>query len=557
MAFVKNSNQQMNLFDSTFYLSERGLKYLKKSWAAGFSEHIFPKINEERFAVLYSDNPATRPNNTPVNVIVGMMMLKELNDDTDDQLLESVVIDIRYQYALHTTSFAEQPVSDRTLSRFRERLYLYEQETGIDLMKEEMESLAGAFAEMMKISGLTRRMDSLMVASSCKRMSRLELMYRCVSRMVKAIQATGETELLDKRLLQYLDPDDEKDTLYRTPSSETGSKLESVLADALRLLVLTGGGYGELAEFQQLRRVVDEQTEETDQGRKLRDNKTISPQGLQSPYDEDATYREKAGKKHKGYVGNFVETFDENGAIITGMDYEPNTHSDIAFSRRVIEAEGKNRHPVTIIADGAYGSDEMMEIAEKNQVSLITTALIGKTPDPVMSEYVVDDKKQTIVKCPAGHAPISCQYKAQTDSYYVHFNKGTCSACPLRQHCGVKFQKKTGLVHVSGTMIRRAVYLKKLSNPEYKKLTRMRNAVEGIPSVLRRKYRVDSMPVRGYMRSKLWFFLKIGAMNAKRVLAWTAQQSCFQPFYRIFADLNFFCAESDRESRKFILMADS
>ena len=132
MAFVANKNQQISLDDNTSYLSERGLRFLKKSWAEGFSKFIFPNFNEDRFAVLYSDNPATRPN-TPVNVIVSMLILKELFSHTDDDLLETIIFDIRYQYALHTTSFAEQPVSDRTLSRFRERWYTYEQESGIDL----------------------------------------------------------------------------------------------------------------------------------------------------------------------------------------------------------------------------------------------------------------------------------------------------------------------------------------------------------------------------------------------------------------------------------------
>jgi len=223
MAYVKNRNQQITINDNTFGLTDRSHRFLKKSWAEGFSELIFPKINEDRFAVLYSDNPASRPN-TPVNVSVGMLILKELYNHTDDDLLETMLFDMRYQYALHTTSYTEQPVSDRTLSRFRERLYTYEQETGIDLMKEEMESLADAFVQIMKISGQTKRMDSLMVASSCKKMSRLELVYRCVSRMVKAIQATGETQRLDKRLQKYLDADDENNTLYRIPSSEAGSK---------------------------------------------------------------------------------------------------------------------------------------------------------------------------------------------------------------------------------------------------------------------------------------------------------------------------------------------
>lgn len=36
------------------------------------------------------------------------------------------MLDPRYQYALHTTSFDEQPMSDKTLSRFRKRCYDYD-----------------------------------------------------------------------------------------------------------------------------------------------------------------------------------------------------------------------------------------------------------------------------------------------------------------------------------------------------------------------------------------------------------------------------------------------
>lgn len=39
-----------------------------------------------------------------------------------------------YQYALHTTSFDEHHLSDKTLSRFRKRCYDYEHEMGVDLL---------------------------------------------------------------------------------------------------------------------------------------------------------------------------------------------------------------------------------------------------------------------------------------------------------------------------------------------------------------------------------------------------------------------------------------
>lgn len=50
-------------------------------------------------------------------------MLKEMLGLSDDELMDSICCDVRFQYALHTTSFEEQPISDRTFSRFRERLY--------------------------------------------------------------------------------------------------------------------------------------------------------------------------------------------------------------------------------------------------------------------------------------------------------------------------------------------------------------------------------------------------------------------------------------------------
>ena len=111
---------------------------------------------------------------------------------------------MRYQYALHTTNLEEQPVSDRTFSRFRERLYTYEQETGRDLLAEEMASLADVFADFMKLTRNLKRMDSMMVATHSKRMSRLEIIYQVNSNAVRLIHRLGEEELLPQELHHYL-----------------------------------------------------------------------------------------------------------------------------------------------------------------------------------------------------------------------------------------------------------------------------------------------------------------------------------------------------------------
>ena len=105
MSFRSNESQQISLFDSFNVLTAREQKVLENSWAKVFADEVFPTIDEERFSVLYSDK-ASRPN-TPVNIIIGALILKELLNLSDDEVVESLMMDFRFRYALHTMSYDE------------------------------------------------------------------------------------------------------------------------------------------------------------------------------------------------------------------------------------------------------------------------------------------------------------------------------------------------------------------------------------------------------------------------------------------------------------------
>ena len=55
-----------------------------------------------------------------------------------------------------------------------------------------MEAMTDVFVKYLDINPSVKRMDSLMVSSSCKKMSRLEILSTCVANMVKAVYKTGE-----------------------------------------------------------------------------------------------------------------------------------------------------------------------------------------------------------------------------------------------------------------------------------------------------------------------------------------------------------------------------
>ena len=257
MSFRKNDAQQISFSDSLFGLTEREKKALEKSWAKVFADEIFPTIDEERFSVLYSDKDS-RPN-TPVNIIVGALVLKELFGLSDDDMVETLMFDHRFQYALHTTSYEEQPLSDKSLSRFRIRCYNYESIHGVDLYHDCVKDLAEKTAKMMKIDGRIRRMDSMMLEANIRKLSRMELLYTCIAKLVRWLEKNDHKDLIEG-MEHYCDPNDFNQVIYHSAGAEVDTRMETLLGDAEKLLQSCQDKYEDITEYQLFIRCLSDQT---------------------------------------------------------------------------------------------------------------------------------------------------------------------------------------------------------------------------------------------------------------------------------------------------------
>ena len=517
MSFVKNDVQQITLNEPLWGLTAREKRMLDKSWATQFADRIFPLINEERFAVLYSDK-ASRPN-TPVNVIIGALILKELRNQTDDELLESLLFDVRYQRALHTESFDEQPMSDTTLKRFRKRCLTYEVEHGVDLIHECITELSGEMAKLMKISGQIQRMDSLMVASNIKRLSRMELLYTCVSNLVTHLHKTEGDEKL-KGLEHYYDPNDMNAVIYHRKTDNNDDRIQTILRDADNLLAICEGGYDEVAQYQLLVRVIREQTVREDDGSlrlKTKEDGGMDSSILQNPADPEATYREKAGKQNRGYAGNVTEDVGDNGSIVTDYQFGQNTHSDTDFLAEHLDGEERTPERRTLVADGAFSSGDLRKKADEKNIDLVTTDLTGRETKDIYADFVFAEDGESIVRCPAGNKPVSSSKVRSTGKCRASFDRKHCEGCPYQDQCNPKIGNKKAVVHVSQKQSERAKTQRSMDSPLFKIIARVRNGVETIPSMLRRRYEIDHMPVRGAIRMKHMFGFKIGALNFRKL----------------------------------------
>ena len=519
MAFVANNNQQLYLTDSTFHLTEREQRVLGKSWAKTFAENVFPAIDENIFSVLYS-NKASRPN-TPVNVIVGALILKEALGDTDDELVEALMFDIRYQYALHTTSFEEQPLSDRTLSRFRARVLAYETEHDVDLIHDCIVKMAKEISAFMKISPTMQRMDSLMIAANIRNLSLLELFYTCVANLARIMNLREVT--LPEGQQHYIEKDDYNKSIYHKRGLNAAERTTVVMHDAEILIDLCNksGDFDDTSEYQLLIRLLKERTIFDDDGeRRLRNKSEVenSSEVLLNPSDSEATFRYKAGRKHLGYAGNVVESVGENGSLITDYAYEQNTYADNQFMKDYLEQQDTFQEGSFMVADGAYSGEANFKAASSHNLKLVTTNFTGRKPDAIYKDFKFTEDGHFLLKCINGCTPWECRYDQSKDCSVAYFKIGDCNSCSYRERCRPRFLTNRVRKEVSWKAVGRAIQLEYMKTDEFSQYARFRNGVEAIPSLLRRRYRVDKIPTHGKNRTRLHFGFKIAALNFQKLL---------------------------------------
>ena len=424
MSFVKNDNQQISLIDSTFNLTEREKRMLEKSWAKTFADKVFPAIDENIFSVLYSKK-ASRPN-TPVNVIVGALILKEALNVTDDEIVEAMAFDIRYQYALHTTSFEEQPISDRTLSRFRARVLSYETEHDVDLIHECVVKMAKEISDFMNITPDKQRMDSLMVAANIRNLSLLELFYTCVSNLCKIMNERG-TKIPDEQH-HYIEKDDYNKCIYHKRDMDATERTIVVMKDADILIKIcdSTGDFDDTSEYQLLIRLLKERT-----------------------------------------------IIDDDGSFL--------------------------------VVDGAYSGEKNSRLASEHNLKLVTTNFTGRKPDEIYADFVFTEDGKYLIKCKNGCTPEECSYDPGNDRSVAYFQRSKCEECRYRDRCQPRFLKTRARKEVSWKSVGRAKQLQYMQTEEFSEYAKFRNRVEAIPSLLRRRYHVDNIPVHGKKRTRLFF----------------------------------------------------
>jgi hypothetical protein len=194
--FRKNQqHQQGGLFETVEQLLEKHRLRLENSWGGAFYRELFCRIDETLFAKLYSEK-ASRPN-TPINVLVGMEILKSGFGWSDEDLYNAFLFDLQVRYALGLRDFASGHFELRTLYNFRHRLSAHMQATGENLLEHVFAQVTDEQLTAYKLHTHEQRMDATYIASNIRYMSRLQLLVEVVQRAWRMLSAADQERLCD------------------------------------------------------------------------------------------------------------------------------------------------------------------------------------------------------------------------------------------------------------------------------------------------------------------------------------------------------------------------
>lgn len=254
------------------------------------------------------------------------------------------------------------------------------------------------------------------------------------------------------------------------------------------------------------------------------DGKQLNSTILQNPSDPDATFRKKGNDEHIGYSCNFVKVRDQakETSLILNHELKPNTYHDTTFGEHFIKNHSLAREIDVLAVDGAYYSQETVEAAKEKEMEINFSQMTGRKVSEQKlgtNEFVIDD--DFITHCPAGHSAVESIYDDEKQTYRAKFEKQLCNQCPLKNQCPIQEQKHFNAVRFTKNKRQTDEVRSQMGSERHKELSNFRAGAEGIPSALRRGYGIDRIPVRGFVRSKIWIRAKIMAYNFKSLLRYS------------------------------------
>ncbi len=544
----KKTTPQQKLFGVGTELSPSLRSRIESSWAHLFKFEVLPILfkNEDRYAMLYGKTG--RPNFS-VARLLGLCLLQELNNLSDQQALDTFSFDIRWRYALDVSE-EEDYLSRRSLVEFRRRLAAQDPE--MKLVRNVFDNIRDSAIKKLGLSASNQRLDSTHIISNIRIRGRLTLFSNTLTLFLKSVDEPQFSRIPKAIQRWHLS---ESEGWFGLGPAEQKVKLEELARYVYELIVIfdKDNEVRNSEPYQLLNRLFREQCEFTngslsdEPSSKVRVKKQSEGETLQSPYDPDASY----GHKGAGYSAHITETCNnsEKTEIITDYEVHGAARSDIGKALSVIERlDAAGLKPETLFADGGYPSvPSALKVIEQG-IEFMALVNRSRLSDDIMGRDLFQfDSEGFATECPMGHRPIDHRILSGNNttrrSLHAIFDGDICRSCQRLEHCPVRTPNHRNrgcqardtvgdfrLEITPGIRLRDQMYSIQQTN-EWKGRYKIRSGIEATNSELKRSHGLGRLRVRRAAKVCFAVACKVIACNIKRwAKAHTALERPLQGF---------------------------
>ena len=373
--------QQISLFGSPSELmNARAKKKLSdpKAWHNVFRNHVLGHIDENLFISVFSSNMGAP--NYSIKVLLGMMIIKEVLECSDKQLFEHCEFNLLTRSALGLVNIDDPLPAESTYYLFREKVHNHYHQTGDNLFERVFATVTQGQATEFNVSGKILRMDSAMIGSNIASYNRYELIHRATDLFYKSVPEKVLNKRMnrkDRSALQEILKEESGKVVYRSTKQELIDRMNQLGRLIYRLLRLHKSN----PHHDLLQKILSEQYMKVDAGVVLLEREKIPADSIQSPDDPDCNYRNKGGKKVKGYSVNATETCsDDQLNLITDIQVDKVNTPDSTFLKKAIVSSKVVTQDLAkrVHCDGAYHSPDNATYAKLIQTDLVLTGMQGK-----------------------------------------------------------------------------------------------------------------------------------------------------------------------------------
>jgi hypothetical protein len=477
--------------------------------------------NEDRYAMLYGKTG--RPNFSVARVL-GLCLLQEWNDLSDQEALDTFSFDVRWRYALDVSD-EEDYLSRRSLVEFRRRLA--DKDPEMKLVRTVFDSIRDSAVHALGLSVSNQRLDSTHIISNIRLRGRVALFTNTITLFLKSLDKDHFSRVPAVIQEWYAR---EPEGWFGLGPAEQKIKLEA-LAEYLHelIVIFEKDGLGE--PYQLLVRLFSEQCDYSPEQSIQVKQKTEGPT-LQSPYDPDAS----CGHKGPGYSLHITETCNNEGTpeIITDYEVHGAARSDMGKALSVIERlDAAGCKPDTLFADGGYPSVPSVLKVQDHDIEFITPVNRSRLSDDTMGrDRFHFDREGLVTECPMGHSPIDHRVLSGNNttrrSLHAIFHGDTCRSCTMLDHCpvrapnhrtrGCKTRDTVGdfrLEIIPELRLRDHMYVVQQTS-EWKDRYKIRAGIEATNSELKRAHGIGRLRVRRVEKVCFVVACKVMACNIKR-----------------------------------------